>query len=381
VNYFFNIAAGGAMLETLLNVWFLLILVMAGLVGAACFWQWFYSTATHQDETVFFLSRDGWRLALHHYRPQGQITGLPVVLCHGLSSNRYMFDLPQAPSLAEFLRSRGRDVWVAELRGSGMSECPGLRASDVPYSWHFEDHLLHDVPAMIDCVLERTSARAVHWVGHSMGGLLVLAHLARVARSPVASAVTIGAPVDFSQIQSSSFSLLQSLKWLIRPIPVFPLPFVGKIIAPIAHWIPNVLLGILHSPNIQPAAARRVLALASQTVTSTALWLDFGRFLDQGAFAPVQGEPYVNGLRNSTVPLFIIGGSKDVMAPPEAVRAACTNGRDPELQKLWIFGKASGCAEDYGHVDLLVGARAEGEVYPNILEWLEKQDAHYSARP
>lgn len=365
------------MLEALLNICFFLILVIAGLIGVAYFWQWFYSTPTHQDETVYFRSRDDWRLALHRYQPTGPIRGLPVLLCHGLSSNRYMFDLPRASSLARFLKAHGRDVWVAELRGSGMSDCPGLRTSDVPYSWHFEDHLLHDVPAIIDCVLERTSAPAVHWVGHSMGGLLILAHLARAAHSAVASAVAVGSPVDFTQVRNRSFSLLLSLRWLIRRLSVFPMPFLGKIVAPIAHVMPNVLLGLFYAPNIGSAAARRVLAVASQTVTASSLWLDFGAFFDKGAFAPREGTSYLDGLEDSTVPLFVAGGSKDIMAPPDAVKAACANGRDPELQQLWIFGKNSGCAEDYGHVDLMVGPRAEAEVFPKILEWLEKRDENF----
>ena len=69
---------------------------------------------------------DGWRLAVHHYRPPNEASGTPVILCHGLSANRYVFDLPAGPSLAQFLRDHGRDVWVAELRGSGMSARPGL---------------------------------------------------------------------------------------------------------------------------------------------------------------------------------------------------------------------------------------------------------------
>ena len=76
--------------------------------------------------------------------------GFPVILCHGLDANRYLFDIQGAPSLADFLRRHGRDVWVAELRGSGMSDRPGIKHSDVPYSWGFEDHLRHDVPAIIE---------------------------------------------------------------------------------------------------------------------------------------------------------------------------------------------------------------------------------------
>jgi len=43
-------------------------------------------------------------------------------------------------------------------------------------------------------------------------------------------------------------------------------------------------------------------------------------------------------------------------------------------RKRLILGKASGCVEEYGHVDLMVGLRAENEVFPVILQWLTDHD-------
>ena len=35
------------------------------------------------------------------------------------------------------------------------------------------------------------------------------------------------------------------------------------------------------------------------------------------------------------------------------------------------FGRASGCKEDYGHIDLILGKRAKDEVWPHIRAWIE----------
>jgi len=360
--------------EALVSVLFASIAVVAGLVAIACFWQWFYATPTDQDETIYIRTADGWRLALHHYGSADRSRGLPIILCHGLSSNRYVFDMPAAPSLARFLSARGRDVWVAELRGSGLSQGPGLRASDVPYSWEFEDHLRGDVPAIIQHVLGCTGARAVHWLGHSMGGLLILAHLARRPDSPVASAVALGSPVDFSKIRNRNFKWLLKASPLVKHLPVFPLPFVGKLLTPLAHALPNGLLGLFYLPNLDPAVARRVLAIASQLVTSTKLWLDFGRFLGTGVFASAGGRPYLKGLEMAKVPVLLASGAKDLMAPPEAVEAARDAlAHDGNCTSI-VFGKGSGNADGYGHMDLLVGARSEAEVFPALLDWVENFD-------
>ena len=153
------------MLEGFLALVYCLVAAVILPIVCGYLWNGFYAAPTGQDETFYVRADDGWRLAVHHYRPQAGVRGLPVLLCHGLSSNRYTFDLPGSPGLARFLSDHGRDVWVAELRGSGMSDRPGLFRADVPYSWAFEDHLCRDLPAIISRV-----ARADRGPGSPLGG-------------------------------------------------------------------------------------------------------------------------------------------------------------------------------------------------------------------
>ena len=46
-----------------------------------------------------------------------------------------------------------------------------------------------------------------------------------------------------------------------------------------------------------------------------------------------------------------------------------------------ILGKETGCEEDYGHVDLLVGKMVETEVFPGILEWIETYEREPVGEP
>ena len=360
------------MLSTILTIIFIVILVKAAIIGSAYFWHYYYRSPTAQDETFYFRTEDGRRLAIHRYRAACAPSGNPVILCHGLGSNRYIFDLPGAPSLAKFLRQRGRDVWVAELRGSGMSDRPGLFRSDVPYSWGFEDHLRKDVPAIISLVLRISGATSVQWVGHSMGGLLALAYMASAEDSPIASAVTIGSPVDFSKIRGRNFRILLKLDWIVRYCPVFPPPFIAGFLTPVARYPAHHLIGLFQSRNINPETASRVLALAAQLITSSQLWLDFGRFLETGVFGPSPGTKYLEKM--PTAPILTMGGTKDGLAPMESVMAASEIPSDSQDRELVILGRDYGCAEDYGHADLLVGKRVELEVFPRILHWLDSHD-------
>ncbi len=363
------------MLMTLLSVFFVLVIIKAAVIAIAYFWQWYYSGPTSQDETHFIRTSDGWRLALHRYRPDDEPQGLPVILCHGVTANRCGFDLPGAPSLAKFLRENGRDVWVAELRGSGMSDAPHLFKSDVPYSWHFEDHLRSDFPAIIENILSRTGARSAHWIGHSMGGMLLYAHLSSNQEDRVASGVTIGSPADFSKIASPRLKRLLRFKWVLRYHRVFPPIVVARFLTPFAPHIAGIMVKAFHAPNISPENARKVLATCAQLIASSRMWLDLAEFIQRSKFGPQNGPGYLEGLPKSRVPLLILAGSADQMAPAASVTAALDAAGGSGQSRCVVLGKDSGCQEEYGHMDMLVGERAETEVFPMIIEWLQSHDS------
>ncbi|MEW6139644.1 MAG: alpha/beta hydrolase [Thermodesulfobacteriota bacterium] len=357
------------MVENFLSVLFTGAILTILCVAVAHAWACVYAHHTRQDETLFISARDGWRLAVHRYRPVGARVGLPVILCHGLGGNRYSFDLAGAPSLAQFLKDEGRDVWVIELRGSGLSARPGLLRSDVPLSWGFDDHLDKDTPAAIDFVCARTGAPAIHWIGHSMGGMLGLCHVANTRDARVKSLVTLGSPTDFKKIPRRVFAVLLRLKWMMKIVPFAPMSLFARLSIPVLHRLPPYVQGLLNPRNIEPNVARRIVAVGSPLTMSSRLWLDFGRFLETGVFSRISGEPYLAGLKGCHVPIFSISGAADLLAPP----SACHDSDVPGEARL-VMGKVSGYQEDYGHMDLLLGSRARIEVYPLLSEWLRRND-------
>jgi predicted alpha/beta hydrolase len=121
----------------------------------------------HADELHFARTPDGWRLALHRYRPQRPDPGTPVILCSGYACNRWFIDYDERYSLARFLARLGFDAWVLELRGRGLSY-PATRTPQT-WQWTFDELATIDVPAAIAHVTSATG-HPVRWVGHSMGG-------------------------------------------------------------------------------------------------------------------------------------------------------------------------------------------------------------------
>ena len=105
-------------------------------------------------------TQDGWKLALYHKSPEniGSTMG-PILLVHGLGANRYNMDAPvHEINLAEYLRARGHDVWVAELRGAGRSQYTG-KFWKKRKTYNFNDIVFQDVPALINKVLAETGAK------------------------------------------------------------------------------------------------------------------------------------------------------------------------------------------------------------------------------
>ncbi|MCX5871708.1 MAG: alpha/beta hydrolase [Deltaproteobacteria bacterium] len=342
--------------------------------GMGQLWAYLEWTETGQDRTDFVTTNDGWRIAIHRYLPRGKTIGKPVILCHGLASNRFIFDLRPAPSLAEFLRANGHDVWVAELRGSGFSERPGILLSDSPASWGFDDHLNYDVSAILQHVIRETGHPSVHWVGHSMGGMLIEAYIARNQPDHIASAVAIGAPADFSKMGDHSFRPLLRVKWVFKILQFNPLIPIVKFGLPFAKLVPDMLSVFFCVQNIKWSIARKIAAIGAETVSSTALWLDMARFLTDGKWADRSGSSYIQDLDASKIPLLAICGTKDRMAPKNATLAVCQNEAPSVVREGVVLGKETGSVQDYGHFDLLIGTRAGEEVFPIIEKWIGRWD-------
>src|SRR5262249_22017119 len=191
---------------------------------------WTYSART----------RDGWRLALYRHRPARRAHATPVLLCHGMSSNRWDMDGPGEVSLARYLAARGYDAWVVELRGAGRSTRPtwwnGKR-----YDWTFEDYVQHDAPAALRVVLNETGARQVHWVGHSMGGMIAYALLMSPVHRNIASAVTLGSPT-MSDVGHPLLDFGVPYRGLLRLLPQrVPTGVLARIGAPLAPLLARLL--------------------------------------------------------------------------------------------------------------------------------------------
>lgn len=320
------------------------------------------------------LTDDGWRIALHVYEPSGPTRRRhPVVLCHGLAANHMAFDTHADTSLARHLASRGYLALAVDLRGHGHSERP-TRLGHRRFGWSFDDYLLFDVPAAVAHAKRASGAPSVHWVGHSMGGLLAYAHLARGGSADFRSVTAIGSSLDYSGADSG-FHALFPLRSLLDRIPFVPVGLLGRAMARLVGRIETPFQRFNVWPsNVDPEHWRHVSRHGFHAV-SPPVMAQLASAMQAGGLRSRDGATaYLAGLASATAPVLAIAGDRDAQCPPEAAERTLAALGSPR-KELRVFGRSRGHGEHYGHFDLVIGRRAKSEVFPCIDAWVDAADA------
>jgi len=326
------------------------------------------------DERFPVRTPDGWTIWLHRFRPQGKERwDTPIVLGHGLMMNRWCWMLSGASSLPRALAARGHDVYVAEYRGSGMSRPPDGGFG----GWTIEEHVNQDLPALIHFVRTRTNSLGVHWVGHSMGGIVGYAHACRAGESAgISRLVTLGSPVEFGHVHNvlgplghPARSALRQVRHVrIRRLMFLSLPFVAL--------FPRLALRYSGSAEHLTLGERLALTrVAFEDGSSDLLSWFLDSWLRRELVCPRElSSLTAGGFAELNIPTLVVAGEADQLAPPRAVRRAFDETEGiPAAYKL--FGDPEAAPEvagpALGHADLITGAVAIQHVLPLVAEWLE----------
>jgi pimeloyl-ACP methyl ester carboxylesterase len=305
---------------------------------------------------------DGARLRIQVVKPVRGGEGAPsVLMVHGFAQNHRCWDAP-GRSLAEHLASAGLWVFLGDLRGHGDSApAPSGRAPGFP------EHCDLDVPAMVDAVHAARPGHPVVYVGHSAGGLLGAA-LPLEAAAKLDRMCLLCSPVRFmpgwggwrAGLSLAARALAGVGGWL-------PTDHLGRVLLearpaldapghrfPLPVWAP----GTVDAPVLTHA-------LTSAFERESARWL--ADLLELGATEGTWCGPVPFGARLAAlrVPLLVVAGDLDGLAPLEAVRPLYE--RAGSAHKRFVL---VGCQEGHcGHVDVLVGSQAPRAVWPLVRQF------------
>jgi len=327
-------------------------------------------TRTHWART-----RDGWHIALHRYTPDRVGHGTPVVLCHGMGSNRFNMDGPGRVSLARHLHAAGYDVWLLELRGAGASR-RRWQLPPVPYRWSFEDYAHHDAPAALRTVRRITGVPRLLWVGHSLGGMVAYATLMSPAADILAGVVTIASP-GMSDVGHETLDawvrLRRALRFAPPRIPSGTLACLGS---PIAGPLSGLLARPIHDwgwhpDNFDLEVVRFMMRHGVEDLPASLL-MEFARWYEAKRMSDRYDLfSFADHLERVRAPMLLVAGSQDRLTPPEDIEHVFE--RIGSKDKTFVVaGRRDGFAHEYSHVDLVLGRHAPEEVYPLIEEWLDE---------
>jgi polyhydroxyalkanoate synthase len=314
--------------------------------------------ASRADELRHARTRDGWRIAVHHWRPVGAARAAPVLLCHGLASNAATWDLGAGPSFARYLAGRGHPVYALELRGAGASDGPRLGGAR-GYSWGAHEYVTEDVPAAIEHVLSRTGKERLHFIGHSMGGILLLALAPLPLAARFETAVVVGTALDYTK--GSDFGQLKGLAGFLRLVRAIPVGTAARAYARFAGASP--FDDFMFAPENLALDEKRAIWREVFTWVPGLVLRELATTFDRGGFRGRDGRLWVEGLKSIATPLLMVAGTRDRQCPVAAARAT--------FEKVGSARKELLVAPGLGHFDLLVGSRAEREIYPAIARWIE----------
>lgn len=299
----------------------------------------------------------------------GGATVAPLLLIHGYGQNRYAWHLP-ARSLSNYFARAGFDVFNLDLRGHGRSRHLGAHRPS-----HVTDFVREDVPAAIAEVQRHSGGRKVFLLGHSLGGLVSYATAASLGGS-IAGVISLGSPYQFTRGSWSLRLLGNTMLALDRKVhlghgalglkawgeamrlgrifiesPVFPLPIRG------------------FSPgSIEPEVLAQHMSLAMDSGSITVLrnmFLDAAESRRSGhRLGGLTG--YARRFEALDLPLLIIAGTEDDLAPPPSVEPAFQQSRSHD-KTYRAFPR--------GHIDLIMGRDAPLTIWPLLESWLRTRAA------
>lgn len=317
------------------------------------------------DELHWLRSPDGLRIAVWRYRPRGgQAHAEPVLMVHGLGANHRNHAFDERYGLAQELARRGYDCWAVDLRGAGASEVPDR-------GWSFDAYVEQDLPVVMDHVLATTGFSKLHWVGHSMGGMLFYAMAGAAGRGDaIASAVTLGSPVRFFTSRPlerwalRNRRLLQRIRWLDGRALV-------RWIVPWLRFLPPRLRELQYNPEHTDGRVLARASVAAVTPVSVRLLLHFSDWIVNRRWTSEdQRIDYRAAIATIRVPTMVVAGSNDRLCPPWMVKLAhdLLPGDDRSFVEA---GPAVGFRHGYSHIDLMFGRHAPEEIFPLVSNWLD----------
>jgi pimeloyl-ACP methyl ester carboxylesterase len=263
---------------------------------------------------------DAVTVGLHHFEPIAASPAPVLLLFHGAFSGHSIW----LRGFAGLLAKEGFDIWLADFRGHGVAD-----REPAPRVWWFEDLIARDAPALLDRLREHIGSRPLGVIGHSAGGVVGLAALARAGeRSGMDALVGLGTP---------------------GPTQMGVLRYAGAL----GFRALALALGRFPARALRIGRDDEGALMFGQWMT----WNIAGRWLSRDGF------DYLQALSRAHTPYLGVAGGRDLFfSPPYACREI--------VERIGSPTKDFHIAPSLDHPGLVLDTRAAIEVTPKVATWL-----------
>jgi cholesterol oxidase len=310
----------------------------------------------------------------------------PIVLVPGFAMQASSFAPPTIDTnLVEFLVERGYDVWLFDYRAS-------IALPTANTSFDIDQVVTEDWPEAIAEVRRVTGAPTVQALGHCVGSLsalmTVLAGTEGIG-ALVCSQFTVHPVTSRLNRTKNALHIVDAMHALhvraMRPdarptwqnkamdaaLAVVPFPRGERCGSPTCRWL-NSIFGLTHHHAQLNDATHESFAEAfgwSNIVGLRHLSLISRK---QQAVDAMGRDVYLPHVDRVTMPVLFVQGSRNhIFRPAGTQRTVEWLRAHHDPSKIELFEHP-----DYAHLDMMVGKNASSEVFPRIVEFLDRrQDA------
>lgn len=295
------------------------------------------------------------------------VSKFPVLMVHGIGASGGIWLLGREESLPHTLCAQGFPVYIVNLRH---------RKGLIEKEWDLDDYVDFDLPTILRVIQNRHGKKKVHYIGHSMGGLISKMFQVRFGSEGLRSTVCIGSPG--LQAKAMDAQLIASarpiIKVLSKALPHARLQNIPNPILQTIHTLSSMrgfptewpeVLGQTKIPEIQSLCAN-VARTEAQQLTSLVG--------EKGIKSEKHGFHYGEFMDRVIAPTLTIAGNRDPVAPPKLVKAGHDQAHTHD-KKFVILGPAYGSQQSYNHQELLMGPSTHRDLWPIISNWLVERES------
>ncbi len=327
---------------------------------------------------------DGMALDVHHVIGASAPTKGPVLLVHGAGVRANIFRPPGQTTVVEVLVEAGYDVWLANWRAS---------IDLAPNRWTLDQAAVHDHPAIVKAVLAETGASELQAVVHCQGStsfvMAAVAGLLPEVRTIVSNAVSLHPVIPgISELkgravapQIARLTPYMNPRWGLEP-PTLLAKAVVATVKLTHHECDNTVCRMVSftygtgfpclwsHENLTPEVHDWIQGeFADVPFTFFAQMM---RCVVRGHLVPVEGRPELPVSPVARPPrtgarFVLLAGAENhcFLAESQARTFAFLDGLRPRYHSLHVL-------PGYGHLDVFLGRRAADDVFPLIVEELER---------